>query len=139
MYLEGLQSYLKTPIRLYFDLGEKGCSCNFNIYQALLNVHVILRLFFNFIQIKCFCNSCEPVKDNLMSSWVTFATEKSNIDMFLFSALKIHVSSETKQVLDKFNTFELERRSPDIEVKVSQSLLIINEKYSQSTLQTLLL
>ena len=32
--------------------------------------------------------------------------------------MKIHVSSETKQVLDKFNTFDLERRSPDIEVKV---------------------
>jgi len=31
--------------------------------------------------------------------------------------MKIHVSSETKQVLDKFNTFDLERRSPDIEVK----------------------
>ena len=90
----------------------------------------ILRLLFNFIQIKWFCNSCEAFKVNLMSSWVTLATEKLNIDMFLFSALKIHVSSETKQVLDKFNTFELERRSPDIEVKVSQSLLIINKKYS---------
>merc|ERR1719232_1447964 len=31
--------------------------------------------------------------------------------------LRIHVSSETKQALDEFNTFELERRTPDIEVK----------------------
>ena len=44
--------------------------------------------------------------------------------------MKIHVSSETKQVLDKFNTFDLERRSPDIEVKVGHLIKCYQTFYS---------
>ena len=44
--------------------------------------------------------------------------------------MKIHVSSETKQVLDKFNTFDLERRSPDIEVKVGPLIKCYQTFYS---------
>ena len=38
--------------------------------------------------------------------------------IFFFSALKIHVSQSTKDVLDTFNTFVLEERG-EIEMKVS--------------------
>ena len=44
--------------------------------------------------------------------------------------MKIHVSSETKQVLDKFNTFDLERRSPDIEVKVGHLIKCYSQTFS---------
>ena len=45
-----------------------------------------------------------------------------NICIFFFSALKIHVSSATKEVLDKFNTFELECRG-EVDMKVMYSSL----------------
>ncbi len=38
--------------------------------------------------------------------------------IYVFSALKIHVSSATKEVLDKFNTFELECRG-EVDMKVN--------------------
>ncbi len=38
--------------------------------------------------------------------------------VYVFSALKIHVSSATKEVLDKFNTFELECRG-EVDMKVN--------------------
>lgn len=37
--------------------------------------------------------------------------------LFIFSALKIHVSPSTKEVLDSFGTFELELRG-EVEMKV---------------------
>ena len=37
---------------------------------------------------------------------------------FLFAALRIHVSPFTKEILDKFGTFELDLRGP-VEMKAS--------------------
>lgn len=53
-------------------------------------------------------------------SLVLDKTELVSLSSFCFSALKIHVSSSTKSLLDTFTTFQCELRG-DIHIKVQHS------------------
>ena len=47
--------------------------------------------------------------------------------MIIFTALKIHVSSDTKEVLDEFNMFELETRGKiEVKVKAAEANLLFS-------------
>ena len=37
--------------------------------------------------------------------------------------LKIHISPHTKEILDKFGTFEIKKRSQSVEMKVSEDAI----------------
>ena len=56
-----------------------------------------------------------------VSNSVFSASANLFFQLFCFAAMKIHVSNDTKKVLDNFNTFILEERGA-IEVKVRNSV-----------------
>jgi len=53
---------------------------------------------------------------------------KQLFSIFDIAELKIHVSPQTKDVLDKFETFDLKQRRKSVALKVSGEINIVSSK-----------
>lgn len=93
-------------------------------HESFFQVHAVLESWESRCQdtVSLVTPSTPPVAWNPLENvkWPLLTRHDFCFKMILFfSALKIHVSNDTKQVLDKFSTFELETRG-NIEVKVTK-------------------